>query len=63
MQRVELARDQALPAGSAPEAQAQVLVLTDAVAQSTVDPAVFALAAHPAVAGPVVTLRVEVLEG
>lgn len=47
------------PPGSGP----QVLVLTDAVAQSTVDLAVFALAAHPAVAGPVVTLRVEVLEG
>ena len=63
MQRVELARDQALPAGSGPEAQAQVLVLTDAVAQATVDSAVHALADHPAVAGPVVTLRVEVLEG
>ncbi|HRM83626.1 MAG TPA: homoserine dehydrogenase, partial [Acidovorax temperans] len=37
VQRVELARDQALPAGSGPEAQAQVLVLTDAVAQATVD--------------------------
>ena len=63
VQRVELARDQALPAGSGPEAQAQVLVLTDAVAQATVDSAVHALADHPAVAGPVVTLRVEVLEG
>ena len=63
VQRVELARDQALPAGSGPEAQAQVLVLTDAVAQATVDSAVHALAAHPAVAGPVVTLRVEWLEG
>ena len=63
MQRVELARDQALPAGSGPEAQAQVLVLTDAVAQATVDSAVHALADHPAVAGPVVTLRVEWLEG
>ena len=63
VQRVELARDQALPAGSGPEAQAQVLVLTDAVAQATVDSAVQALAEHPAVAGPVVTLRVEVLEG
>ena len=63
VQRVELARDQALPAGSAPEAQAQVLVLTDAVAQATVDSAMHALADHPAVAGPVVTLRVEVLEG
>ena len=63
VQRVELARDQALPAGSGPEAQAQVLVLTDAVAQATVDRAVHALADHQAVAGPVVTLRVEVLEG
>ena len=63
VQRVELARDQALPAGSGPEAQAQVLVLTDAVAQATVDSAVHALADHPAVAGPVVTLRVEWLEG
>ena len=63
VQRVELARDQALPAGSGPEAQAQVLVLTDAVAQATVDSAVHALADHPAVAAPVVTLRVEVLEG
>ena len=63
VQRVELARDQALPAGSGPEAQAQVLVLTDAVAQATVDSAVQALADHPAVAGPVVTLRVEWLEG
>ncbi len=62
-QRVELARDQALPAGSGPEAQAQVLVLTDAVAQATVDSAMHALADHPAVAGPVVTLRVEWLEG
>lgn len=59
VQRVELARDQALPAGSAP----QVLVLTDAVAQATVDRAVHALADHQAVAGPVVTLRVEWLEG
>ena len=63
VQRVELARDQALPAGSGPEAQAQVLVLTDAVAQATVDNAVHALADHPAVAAPVVTLRVEWLEG
>mgnify|MGYP003402948823 FL=1 len=63
VQRVELARDQALPAGSGPEAQAQVLVLTDAVAQATVDSAVHSLADHPAVAGPVVTLRVEWLEG
>ena len=59
VQRVELACDQALPAGSAP----QVLVLTDAVAQATVDRAVQALADHPAVAAPVVTLRVEWLEG
>ena len=63
VQRAELARDQALPAGSGPEAQAQVLVLTDAVAQATVDSAMHALADHPAVAGPVVTLRVEWLEG
>lgn len=63
VQRVELACDQALPAGSGPEAQAQVLVLTDAVAQATVDSAVHALADHPAVAGAVVTLRVEWLEG
>ena len=63
VQRVELARDQARPAGSGPEAQAQVLVLTDAVAQATVDSAVHALADHPAVAGAVVTLRVEWLEG
>lgn len=63
VQRAELARDQALPAGSGPEAQAQVLVLTDAVAQATVDQAVHALADHQAVAGPVVTLRVEWLEG
>ena len=40
----------------------QVLVLTDAVAQATVDLAVRALVAHPAVAGPVVTLRVEEFE-
>ena len=63
VQRVELACDQALPAGSGPEAQAQVLVLTDAVAQATVDSAMHALADHPAVAGPVVTLRVEWLDG
>ena len=63
VQRVELARDQALPAGSGPEAQAQVLVLTDAVAQATVDSAMHALADHSAVAGPVMTLRVEWLEG
>ena len=63
VQRVELAGDQALPAGSGPEAQAQMLVLTDVVAQATVESAVQALADHPAVAGPVVTLRVEWLEG
>ena len=40
-----------------------MLVLTDAVAQATVDSAMHALADHPAVAGPVVTLRVEWLEG
>ena len=57
--QVALAHDKALPPGSGP----QVLVLTDAVAQATVDLAVHALAAHPAVAGPVVTLRVETLEG
>ena len=59
VQRVELACDKALPASSGP----QVLVLTDAATQATVDLAVHALAAHPAVAGPVVTLRVEVLQG
>ena len=69
--QIALAQDKALaslpthllqpsqPWGSGP----QVLVLTDAVAQSTVDLAVVALAAHPAVTGPVVTLRVETLEG
>ncbi|MBV7542636.1 homoserine dehydrogenase [Acidovorax sp. sic0104] len=57
--RVQLACAQQLPAGGAP----QVLVLTDAVAQATVDLAVHALGAHPAVAGPVVSLRVEMLEG
>jgi homoserine dehydrogenase len=57
--QVQLAHNKALPPGSGP----QVLVLTDAVAQATVDLAVHALAAHPAVAGPVVTLRVEMLEG
>ncbi len=57
--RVELACEKAAPAGAGP----QVLVLTDAVAQSTVDLAVHALAAHPAVAGPVAALRVEMLEG
>ena len=57
--RVELACEKTAPAGAGP----QVLVLTDAVAQSTVDLAVHALAAHPAVAGPVAALRVEMLEG
>ena len=57
--RVELAMEKKLPASSGP----QVLVLTDAVAQATVDLALDALAMHPAVAGPVVSLRVEVLEG
>ena len=56
--QVALAADKALPPGSG----AQVLVLTDAVAQATVDLAVHALAAHPAVAGPVTTLRVEMLD-
>ena len=50
VQRVELAHDQALPLAE-PRGQAQVLVLTDAVAQATVDLAVHALADHPAVAG------------
>ena len=63
VQRVELACEKTLPSGSGPEAQAQVLVLTDAVAQATVDQAMHALADHPAVAAPVVTLRVEWLEG
>ncbi|RID97674.1 homoserine dehydrogenase [Simplicispira hankyongi] len=57
--QVQLARDQALPPGTPP----QVLVLTGAAAQATVDLAVQALAAHPAVAGPVVALRAEMLEG
>jgi homoserine dehydrogenase len=56
--QVALAADKALPPGSG----AQVLVLTDAVAQATVDLAVHALASHQAVAGPVTTLRVEMLE-
>ncbi|KRC29022.1 homoserine dehydrogenase [Acidovorax sp. Root219] len=56
--QVVLAADKALPPGSG----AQVLVLTDAVAQATVDLAVHALAAHPAVAGPVISLRVEMLD-
>ncbi len=57
--QIQRAHDKNLPSGSGP----QVLVLTDRVAQATVDLAVNALAAHPAVAGPVVTLRVEMLEG
>ncbi|RZJ55172.1 MAG: homoserine dehydrogenase [Acidovorax sp.] len=57
--QVQLACAQQLPANSTPH----VLVLTDAVAQATVDLAVHALGAHPAVAGPVVSLRVEMLEG
>ena len=56
--RVELACEQSTGANAGP----QVLVLTDAVAQAGVDLAVHALAAHPAVAGPVVALRVEMLE-
>ena len=56
--QVVLAAEKSLPPGSG----AQVLVLTDAVAQATVDLAVHALAAHPAVAGPVTTLRVEMLD-
>jgi len=51
-------RQVALAQGADP----QVLVLTDAVAQAAVDLAVRALGAHPAVAGPVVALRVEDLE-
>ena len=56
--RVELACEKSAGLGAGP----QVLVLTDAVAQATVDLAVHALAAHPAVAGPVAALRVEMLE-
>jgi homoserine dehydrogenase len=56
--QVALAAEKALPPGSGP----QVLVLTDAVAQATVDLAVHALASHKAVAGPVTSLRVEMLE-
>ncbi len=59
VQQMALARNKAWPTGSSP----QVLVLTDAVAQATVDRAVHALATHSAVAGPVVTLRLEMLEG
>ena len=57
--QMALAAEKPRPLGSGP----QVLVLTESVVQSTVDWAVHALAAHPAVAGPVVTLRVEMLEG
>ena len=57
--QVQLAHNKALPPGTGP----QVLVLTGAVAQATVDLAVHALAVHAAVAGPVATLRVEMLEG
>ena len=60
--QLTLAQNTALPPGR-PSLGPQVLVLTDAVAQATVDLAVCALAAHPAVNGPVVTLRVEMLEG
>ena len=56
--QVALATEKSLPSGSGP----QVLVLTDAVAQATVDLAVHALASHKAVAGPVTSLRVEMLE-
>ncbi|RZJ15267.1 MAG: homoserine dehydrogenase, partial [Acidovorax sp.] len=63
--RVELAADRLLPGdGVLPGASGpQVLVLTDLADQATVDLALHALAAHPAVAGPVVSLRVEMLEG
>ena len=44
-------------------AGAQVLVLTEPMAQGALDLAVHALQSHPAVAGPVATLRVEMLEG
>ena len=63
--RVELAADRLLPGdGVLPGASGpQVLVLTDLADQATLDLALHALAAHPAVAGPVVSLRVEMLEG
>ncbi|MBV7429824.1 MULTISPECIES: homoserine dehydrogenase [unclassified Acidovorax] len=63
--RVELAAEKTLQADKAASSAGhpQVLVLTDVAAQSTVDLAMHALAAHPAVAGPVVSLRVEMLEG
>ena len=57
--RMELACEKSAGANAGP----QVLVLTDAVTQATVDLAAHALAGHPAVAGPVVALRVETLEG
>ncbi|MFN4117662.1 homoserine dehydrogenase [Acidovorax sp.] len=57
--RMELACEKSLTAHAGP----QVLVLTDAVTQATVDLTAHALAEHPAVAGPVVALRVETLEG
>ncbi|BEP94327.1 homoserine dehydrogenase [Acidovorax sp. A79] len=62
---VELAAEKTLQADKAASSAGhpQVLVLTDVAAQSTVDLAMHALAAHPAVAGPVVSLRVEMLEG
>lgn len=56
VQRMELAGERR-PGGSG----AQLLVLTERAAQAAVDLAVHALAAHPAVAGPVVALRVEAL--
>lgn len=49
------------PATERPGMSPQVLVLTDAVVQATVDLAVRTLQAHPAVAGAVTTLRVEEL--
>ncbi|CAN7147359.1 homoserine dehydrogenase [Acidovorax sp. LjRoot129] len=63
--RVELAAERLLPGdGVLPGASGpQVLVLTDLADQATLDLALHALAAHPAVAGPVVSLRVEMLEG
>ena len=63
--RVELAAERLLPGdGVLPGASGpQVLVLTDLADQATLDLALHALAAHPAVAGPVLSLRVEMLEG
>ena len=57
VQHLALAAQAGLP-GTSP----QVLALTEGVAQATLDLALHALAAHPAVAGPVVSLRVEDLE-